>query len=807
MKTKNFQSLMLVAVMILGLASCSEHDDNPVVPTPANDEIVGTFYKQYNAEGTVEHVIVKTDDSKETETSRDYTRVMEVYQFMADGTGVWNRYFFDQESGEPFADLGGGSGGLGHFSYTLQQGGTVSLTIDNLQSLPNADAYQPVNRTLTLADGKLTGQDINGQSLTMEKANDTWKLIFNDWNAKLHGAGDAEVDYNINDYTIKYSGKTYSPITADNWRQQGSIFIYVGGTGTAGIKDTHGEQGYEIVNMPWADITDTNLPSGFCDNITPENGWQWAYNLCGNRAIKNGNFFALYNKWTGILRFFYFMPDIFEAGPDHAWEVALTDELAKHSLLGYGLPSTQTVKNKSKICGDAGNTWSNYVTPYARAMSQDGVINAATGWWAFDVDLSLYRSDQIDLDANRITLQMRSWTTQHVSLWSTMTANIEGELKQKVKDAKGWSTSKTFQGIGLGLQAGFLVASSWASFTSRQPMGAATGLGAIASVFGCGGAFAGLFGGTPQPFEASISLGMNGTIDTQGIISSSSVTTGVASPTIRLSKFYSKNAPTLGLGVWNIMNHPKVYVYRWGFIWGKKMVSFPYLFDPSSINVELNPKVFPSSEVEWMQVDAHCIYNCKTGLAGTDNYREAFGLASRFRGHGNLQGIDTKLTKLTGDDLSTDLGALYYDYANFSNNKYVLEWPLHQYNEKKDSLIYGRGIKDNFLIEPGLLYGINYVKGKEDDKYYFGPVDKYVPGLEVNVVVHVKMKGMDNPIILSRNYLPEFVDAGSKLLNERCNSFNYHWVNPKQDGHRDSYDYQMGRFKKLTTEIIARTTD
>ncbi len=92
--------LMLIVALALGMASCSEHDD--IVDTnPLHDDIVGSFYKLYDVNGSIDGVISKTS------LPHEYTRIVEVYHFGEDGTGLWNRYFFDDESGEPFADLGG----------------------------------------------------------------------------------------------------------------------------------------------------------------------------------------------------------------------------------------------------------------------------------------------------------------------------------------------------------------------------------------------------------------------------------------------------------------------------------------------------------------------------------------------------------------------------------------------------------------------------------------------------------------------------------------------------------------------------
>ena len=180
----------------------------------------------------------------------------------------------------------------------------------------------------------------------------------------------------------------------------------------------------------------------FCADITPENGWEWVLNYCGRRSTPNGNFFALYNKYLGILRFFYYLPQGYGAGNDHLWQVTMTQGLSDRYDLRYGIPMDKTVnaKNAYGLTAD-GTSWADDTTPYVGTMSNDGCIMPNPGWWAFDVDLSTYRTETIDPNAEKIRLQMRSWSDSHVSLFSTFTAESKGDFidltKASAKKSKG----------------------------------------------------------------------------------------------------------------------------------------------------------------------------------------------------------------------------------------------------------------------------------------------------------------------------------------------------------------------------------
>ncbi len=209
----------------------------------------------------------------------------------------------------------------------------------------------------------------------MEKAPDAKAAWITYWDERFRSGGNAAtVDYNINDYSVTVAGNVCEPITRDNWREQGAIFIYEGGTGDLTITDPKGGKGYRLVNLSWSDGTvESNLPMNFCEKIRPENGWEWVYNLCGNRSTLNGNFFALYNKWTGVLRFFTYVPKGFESGNDHLWEVITNGQTGLRQGLPYGLPLDKTVTDPSAIGMDI-NGSSRFISPWVATRSTDGLI-------------------------------------------------------------------------------------------------------------------------------------------------------------------------------------------------------------------------------------------------------------------------------------------------------------------------------------------------------------------------------------------------------------------------------------------------
>ena len=764
--------LMLALPMLLGLASCAEHD-NPD-PNPLAKQVSGMWWSLADQEGTY----------KDATDSYPYTRMGQAICFNEDGTGYGVTFFFDDDNSDPIAIIGGED--MAPFTYTSTADGRLTLDFSDAYH-EYADYFK--KWTMTYADGTVSATD-GKLTLTLEKPSEQMAVMIHDWDEQFNGgAAIGGSGFNPND----------EDFTFDNWRKEPGIYLY-DGTGEYTITQKGRTCKFSLVPLPWYEGTKlTNLPDGFCDDITPQNGWELALNLCGNTegSIKNNNFFALYNKYLGILRFFYYMPEGFTSGNDHVWQVSMSDNLAQHSLYGYGVPSDRTVTNKAVIGQTGSETYMEYVTPWVDYQSNDGLIVPNAGWWAFDVDLSMYRANANHDTKSNIKLQMRSWDKHTTSLYSAMTANIDGTLKASLKlDAVAKKSSSTAKGVMMGLQATAQAGSSIANFYSGNWAGGLTSLG---QMFGTGASLAGLGGdgggGSNYKLDGTISLGMSGDINTSGVIDGSKTITGIPSPTFSLSDFDLKNSH-VGQGVWNLKTTPKVYrmdyvAYDYANTYHQKdyFLNRPYFFDPSSIEVELNPDVFPESQIEWMEVDAICgasadkQYRPKDDalhLTGNAALRDAYGVVTPApEGYGGPSDVTNKFVK--------DKKTCLWDFLYNMNDKHGMDelYTILDLSTIYISKLQGRG-KNGFAIEPQIAGG--YL---QDGGYYI-----QYPFLEVNVKVKVKMRGMENPIVLSRNYLPDIVDYGdgSDFDDSRRHSRPYQ---SKMSGHTDLYDYQMKRIDDI----------
>lgn len=789
---KNIFKIWLMALpMLLGLAACAEHD-NPTDPNPLAKQVSGLWWTLIDSKGTL-------PDEFE---GFDYTRMGMAYQLNEDGTGYGVAFFFNDEQGDPIQIIGGE--GWAPMTYATTQDGRI---------IPDfGDAYKAYGDyykqfTATYRDGVVTAT--NGTlTLTLEHPSDAIAAKIREWDYQFNGGVEMDT-FNPNDVDFNLA----------TWRQQPGIYIY-DGVGPKIINHDGAQYRFTIVELPWnKTATSSNLPMNFCDDIIPENGWDLVMNYCGDTSETNRNFFALYNKWTGVLRFFTYVPKGFDSGNDHLWQVMINGQTGMRQGLPYGLPLDKTVVDPSAIDMDTDGS-SHFVSPWVSKRSTDGLITPRAGWWAFDVDMSQYQPG-LDISSDMIRLQMVSWTKQNVTLFSEMMANLDGSISANIKTQLTDKASMYTQA-----NEAMQILSATGSMIGNAYQGNVglvfTNLGTMYDhLFTLAGK-----NKSTTTFEGSINMTLKGNITTSGILEKSDPVTGVSSPTISFSEFDTKNT-LLGRGVWNLKTSPVVWltdakarfeglVSYWksynSDMYGEQnnMFYIPddadfYFFDPSSIEVELNPDLFPASQVEWTQVEAYCVSHADNGVKGTDNFRKAFGLKPRV--DKNQQHFTTVNYLEFQSQNNFDKLQNVFDFLHYSDDKWGLDYPAvvstPKYNGYYDAVV-GRGKAGSVALEPMALLDWRNIDEQG--------VDGRIPALEVMVCLSVKLKGQSEPFIYVRHYLPEI-----QLLktHDQWNQAEWKWEFPSElntvwqnikarqpkgtgiNRQSPTYDYEMQRIGKI----------
>lgn len=770
---KKFSFWMLAAIMtICGattmLTSCTESIDNPVTPTNPllKEELVGQWILMedagegyYGIPGNLHEIVYLNLEN--------------------DGKGSYLFFVVDDDRQVIDDDK---TQSACAFKYSTMTGSDVLIsdreTIEDFQLESDLTISYDQGR-LMVNDGEYTYK--------MHRLNDLERAQMTLWYEGLHLGGDAEDAYNIND----------ADFNATSWRAQKSLYIYDG-------KGEHVDENnhkFTAVQLPWSDdVVESNLPLHFCDDVTPEHGWELVMNYCGSTISSNNNFFALYNKYTGILRFFTYIPlDMnVSSANDHAWNVLLTEDLAHHLGMRYGLPMDRKIVDKTAI-GMNGTDYNVLIGPWVASLSDDKYTTPRPGWWAFDLDLSSYRPDFSPL-AEQIRLQMSAWSKSSVSLTNTVKMQIKEEVPAttyNLNSLSGLVGVVKDAGTPLYTMATKIMSGNWIDAAKAGFSFAKVGYNVYTSERDKNN----------QP-SYKVLQHIDGTISTTGMISQSVAVSGVRTPTFPLTKFETSKS-TLGQGVWNIKSTPVLYQIDKKFTYYRitlpgesrppltlfeknslyHNLCIPVVYDPSSIEVELNPNVFPKDDIEYIDVQSFCGVRKDTNHETNKDYRQAFGM-------GRNERFD--LTDQANISEDHNYNNPVFDCLFDAEDKMGLNYPgrFEEYGWNGDALtrLVGRGDSE-FLLEPQTFKSSEQTSASENDKN--------LPCYEVYVTLVVKMKNNPVPYVYTRTYIPEIqllnLSKAKSVVDNMTNYIEQVKKDPKMGAHEGTkmLEMQLQHMKSL----------
>lgn len=585
-------------------------------------------------------------------------------------------------------------------------------------------------------------------------------------------------------YNINSDPRVGTTFDRTNWYKHTSIYMAYSDKGQVDddIKDGNGHKKYRKEMLPWAIdkgiSCESNLPLNFCNDVTPENGWDLVANFCGDYNNPDTHYFVLYNKYLGKLRYFYFIPrNVRTEANDHNWEIQMNTNVAQHSVFGYAAPIKNNMSRPDLIKAEQGGYWAQFVTPYTSTSNDLGQQMPKSGWYAFDVDLSVYRGDKQKVTArDLLKTTIYGYKSSNVDLYGKMTADIKGDMKLEkccvnttsgvfgpLEDILGQANAiKSFIGGAKDV---------YSSLMSGDVLGAIEG-GISVAKQGCDimgidyGAETTGFNG----YKGDINMKLDGTIDMSGTINNRCDIVGIAN-TLQSVSYYDIEKTTMGQGVWNLEEAPVVYHTNasvfWTYedmdnkiYWADKNSPFggnnfwydnnrrtkPYrsqvcYFDPTSIKVVLNPNVFTPAEIASAKVYATCGVRKNAKVGSTEAYRTVQGLgSSQYNPCGYFEYANRSYDEAPFDALSSHKDKLGMKTAS--------KFDVQTYNGKKYGA-FGRG-DDSYLMEPQLL-------GEEN-------APDMMPAYEVNVTLIVMHN--DKPIVYSRTYLPQYKKMHIELMPE-----------------------------------------
>ena len=550
----------------------------------------------------------------------------------------------------------------------------------------------------------------------------------------------------------------------------------------AKVVSIYSDRAYQLIPTPWADETITTLPENIRYDVKKKDGWEMAFSFMNRESFDDCNYFALYNRYLGTLRIFYYVTNPTTTGSEYAFEVDMGsankyNKFPFYHALAYGIPSNHTnLSNTMNLLGKNVSslfTFKSFFSTY-KAMSSTALTK---GWTAFDIDVSAYipqGKSWIDSD-EQMQIACRTELNQSVSLAGSLTANISGKYssaEQTASATSGVSSSlKTIGNIAGDVQNSALAAiekqvTGKSLDTYCYYAGVACNVAAFAYDYLMENEYA---ENITDSMPGKIEMSLTGDIELSGYIKSLS-SNGISPITLKGSTFKSANEDThFGQGVWSLAADPVVYVIE-DCVMGNvshfnlsingdgtygnsdvedyhlRMISF---LDPTSLQLNLNTEIFPDVSEVKVTIDYGVYPDVEKGH--TSKYasllkldRPAIKIVKNAKG-GVYRTQNPNIKETTYVQAShTDFMSKALD-ETAANCKVVKQSGADYSYYGKVANIEGK----NFIMQPQVYFPI-----KKTDK---GTLlcDGEIPDFVVLVTVTFKSDG--RTFVLSQRYLPNII--------------------------------------------------
>lgn len=543
--------------------------------------------------------------------------------------------------------------------------------------------------------------------------------------------------------------------------------------------EIYSDRASQWIPTPWADETITTLPENIRYDVKKKDGWEMAFSFMNRETFDDCNYFALYNRYLGTLRIFYYVTNPTTTGSEYAFEVDMGsankyNKFPFYHALAYGIPSNHTnLSNTMNLLGknvSSQFTFKSFFSTY-KAMSSTALTK---GWTAFDIDASAYspKGKRWVDSGEQLQIACRTELNQTVSLSGSLKANISGKYSSAEQTASATSgVSSTLQTIGsivgdvqnsalTGIEQ--IVTGSSINTYCRYA-GAACKVAAFAYDYLMENKYA---ENLTDSMPGKIEMSLTGDIELSGYIKSLS-SNCIAPITLKGNSFKDTNKDThFGQGVWGLVTDPVIYVVEdcmMGNVshfnlsingdgtygcsdaedYNLRMISF---LDPSSIQVCINKDVFPDVSEVKATIDYGVYPDEEKGH--TSKYAELLGL--------NRPTIE----------IVKDAKSGIYRSKNANNTvKYVhapdtsfMSWFLGETLENckvvkqagADYSYYGKVVNaegKNFIMQPQVCFPIK--KTNEGTLLCDGEMPDFV------VLVTITFKSNGRTFMFSQRYLPE----------------------------------------------------
>lgn len=603
----------------------------------------------------------------------------------------------------------------------------------------------------------------------------------------------------------------YKDFNKEWWKQKQILY-----TTTVRVNGKNVETS-EYIALPWADASSSNIPDILFqgEGLSANAGWRMAYNLF--TASTNGNknsypYFALYNKFTGTLRVFYYQKAGVGTGGELSFAVTpdtwMSPKFPFYHSLQYGIPvCNKDVPQKRNILNivDGNSVFQQLYTPYVKSS-----VSLQKGWYCFDIDMSAYNPEVTSPFRADDKMSINCMTSSNASITlagaidGTSSGTIDHLFSSSTSSGKGKSiidilkpefgnVKATIESVKKGDYWGAAFKGAMSIYNIVKSVSASDNEDAADE--------------TQEP--PTIELSHTGKLSLNGYMTSNTSNDAIGA-TFSYSAFAESDS--IGAGVWSLRKNPVIYVVKDvllgdakeltavvgenGYLLGPKdpaeynlrLLTF---LDPSSLRANINTKAFNKIENVKMSYTYGVYPNQPFGH--TDPYRK------------NLLEFHTKglLEEPVFINKSENLNKVYKSFSStFANMRYVCSplkenayptaydnAPARFYSQNGAKFKYygnaGNTLDSNdmnfFIVDPIVLLPYEYKKKKPEDSYGEGIFYDFVaPDFVVGVMLtfdYTAPDGTKKTACFSKRFIPTIVGITSaqarKALEEIENDLEF----------------------------------
>lgn len=212
----------------------------------------------------------------------------------------------------------------------------------------------------------------------------------------------------------------------------------------------------DSINTPWNSEPGANIETtahSMITHVSKAQGWEMAFSYMFDSSAPNTRYFALYNRYLGIMRVFCYVPAGQVPNGEAYFEVIYGASSPSsnniyypfYNSLGYSIPSNKLPSQLNfdvDLAEMQSRTFHHLITPYTQSISK--VVSV--GWNVFDINMygyvpktSNWRDQKTDVDLLFINLVNRQ--SSNVSLGGIFEGALKGEYTPPSITSSGGGSS------------------------------------------------------------------------------------------------------------------------------------------------------------------------------------------------------------------------------------------------------------------------------------------------------------------------------------------------------------------------------